>query len=170
MIASEPAAKLAPNGASWIVVNASEFLFFGSMETTAQLFQTVILVLEWYFAVFVLAMVYDVFRVYGGLGIGLAALIRSDEGASAVVNLVVLPMAFLSGSFGSTKDYPQVLQAVADVLPLTYLIRLTQAAYFHGTSLFHDLGAVAVVAAWVGGFDRIGARRRGGSVGVWMLG
>ena len=85
---------------------------------------------------------------FAGLGIGLAALIRSDEGASAVVNLVVLPMAFLSGSFGSTKDYPQVLQAVADVLPLTYLIRLMQAAYFHGTSLVHDLGAVAVVAAW----------------------
>jgi ABC-2 type transport system permease protein len=85
---------------------------------------------------------------FAGLGIGLAALIRSDEGASAVVNLVVLPMAFLSGSFGSTKDYPQVLQAVADVLPLTYLIRLMQAAYFHGTSLVHDLGAVAVVVAW----------------------
>jgi ABC-2 type transport system permease protein len=85
---------------------------------------------------------------FAGLGIGLAALIRSDEGASAVVNLVVLPMAFLSGSFGSTRDYPDVLQAVADVLPLTYLIRLMQAAYFHGTSLFHDLGAVAVVAVW----------------------
>jgi ABC-2 type transport system permease protein len=75
-------------------------------------------------------------------------LIRSDEGASAVVNLVVLPMAFLSGSFGPTRDYPDVLQAVADVLPLTYLIRLVQASYLHGTSLFHDLGAVAVVVAW----------------------
>ena len=85
---------------------------------------------------------------FAGLGIGLAALIRSDEGASAVVNLVVLPMAFLSGSFGPTRDYPDVLQAVADVLPLTYLIRLVQAAYIHGTSLFHDLGAVAVVVAW----------------------
>ncbi len=85
---------------------------------------------------------------FAGLGIGLAALIRSDEGASAVVNLVVLPMAFLSGSFGPTRDYPDVLQAVADVLPLTYLIRLVQAAYLHGTSLVHDLGAVAVVVAW----------------------
>jgi ABC-2 type transport system permease protein len=85
---------------------------------------------------------------FAGLGIGLAALIRSDEGASAVVNLVVLPMAFLSGSFGSTRDYPDVLQAVADVLPLTYLIRLVQAAYLHGTSAVHDLGAVAMVVVW----------------------
>ena len=85
---------------------------------------------------------------FAALGIGLAALIRSDEGASAVVNLVVLPMAFLSGSFGPTRDYPQFLRAVADVLPLTYLIRLVQAAYLHGASLVADLGAVAVVVAW----------------------
>lgn len=82
------------------------------------------------------------------LGLGLASLIRSSEGASAVVNLVVLPMAFLSGSFGSTTEYPDVLQAVADVLPLTYLIDLVEAAYLHGDSLFDDLGAVAVVVAW----------------------
>ncbi len=85
---------------------------------------------------------------FAGLGIGLAALIHSDEGASAVVNLVVLPMAFLSGSFGPTRSYPDVLQAIADVLPLTYLIRLVQAAYLQGTSLVHDLGAVAVVVTW----------------------
>lgn len=85
---------------------------------------------------------------FAGMGIGLAALIRSDEGASAVVNLVVLPMAFLSGSFGPTADYPDVLQAIADVLPLTYLIRLVQAAYLHGESLADDIGAAAVVVAW----------------------
>jgi ABC-2 type transport system permease protein len=85
---------------------------------------------------------------FAGLGVGLASLIRSAEGSSAVVNLVVLPMAFLSGSFGPTRDYPDVLQAVADVLPLTYLIRLIQAAYLRGESLVHDLGAVAVVVAW----------------------
>ena len=72
---------------------------------------------------------------FAGMGIGLASLIRSDEGASAVVNLVVLPMAFLSGSFGSTSGYPEFLQAVADVLPLTYLIRLVEDAYVSGESL-----------------------------------
>lgn len=85
---------------------------------------------------------------FAGLGIGLAALIRSDEGASAVVNLVVLPMAFLSGSFGSTGDYPSFLQAISDVLPLTYLIDLVEAAYVDGASLVDDLGAVAVVVGW----------------------
>jgi len=85
---------------------------------------------------------------FAGLGIGIAALIRSDEGASAVVNLVVLPMAFLSGSFGSTDDYPGFLQAISDVLPLTYLIDLVEAAYVRGAALVDDLGAVAVVVGW----------------------
>ena len=64
---------------------------------------------------------------FAGLGFGVASLIRSAEGSSAVVNLIVLPMAFLSGSFGPTSGYPELLQKVADVLPLTYLIDLTEA-------------------------------------------
>ena len=85
---------------------------------------------------------------FAALGVGLASLIRSAEGASAVVNLVVLPMAFLSGSFCGTNEYPDVLRAVADVLPLTYLIELIRDAYLHGDSLAHNWGAVGVVVAW----------------------
>jgi ABC-2 type transport system permease protein len=98
---------------------------------------------------------------FAGMGFGVASLIRSDEGASAVVNLIVLPMAFLSGSFGSTNDYPEILQKIADVLPLTYLLRLTKGAYLHGDQLTSDLGAVAVLVAWgVGGY-LVAARRFG---------
>jgi ABC-2 type transport system permease protein len=85
---------------------------------------------------------------FAGLGVGLASLIRSAEGASAVVNLVVLPMAFLSGSFGSTSGYPAFLQAVGDVLPLTYVIDLVEDAYLNGESLAESPRAVAVVVAW----------------------
>lgn len=98
---------------------------------------------------------------FAGLGFGVASLIRSDEGASAVVNLIVLPMAFLSGSFGSTGDYPEALQAVSDVLPLTYLLRLTKDAYLNGEYPTSDVAAVAVVVAWgVVGYV-IAARRFG---------
>ena len=44
---------------------------------------------------------------FTALGIALTAAIRSAEGASAIVNLIVLPMAFLSGAFGPTRHYPQ---------------------------------------------------------------
>ena len=37
------------------------------------------------------------------MGVGTAALIRSAEGSSAVVNFILLPMAFLSGAFGEPR-------------------------------------------------------------------
>ncbi|CAN5169516.1 ABC transporter permease [soil metagenome] len=86
---------------------------------------------------------------FAGLGVGAASLIRSAEGVSAVVNVVLLPMAFLSGSFGSTpEDYPAFLEAIADVLPLTYFLHIVNGVYLDGDSLFAHPRALAVVAAW----------------------
>lgn len=85
---------------------------------------------------------------FAGLGFGATALIRSSEGASAVVNLIVLPMAFLSGSFGPTRRYPDVLRWIADVLPLTYLIDLMKQVYLRGDSFFGHPKEIAIVAAW----------------------
>jgi ABC-2 type transport system permease protein len=85
---------------------------------------------------------------FAGLGFGAAALIRSAEGVSAVVNLVILPMAFLSGSFGPTRRFPEFLQKVGDVLPLTYFIEIVKRVYLRGDSLFADPTALVVVLAW----------------------
>ena len=100
---------------------------------------------------------------FAGLGFGAAALIRSAEGASAVVNLIVLPMAFLSGSFGPTRRYPEVLQWIADVLPLTYLIDLMKQVYLLDESFLGHPKEIAIVAVWgvVGARDRLAQVRLG---------
>ena len=85
---------------------------------------------------------------FAGLGLGAVALIRSAEGVSAVVNVIVLPMAFLSGSFGPTREFPPFLQAIADVLPLTYFLDIVNGVYLGGESLFADPKALGIVAAW----------------------
>lgn len=82
------------------------------------------------------------------LGVAAAALIRSAEGSSAVVNVILLPMAFLSGAFGPTRDFPDWLQAIADVLPLRYYLDLVRGVYLDGEGFLHDPGALAVVALW----------------------
>ena len=41
---------------------------------------------------------------FAGLGLAIAALIRSGEAIAAVVNVIILPMSFLSGSFGPADD------------------------------------------------------------------
>ena len=85
---------------------------------------------------------------FAGMGFGAAALIRSAEGASAVVNVIVLPMTFLAGGFGPTRDFPAFLQAIADVLPLTYLIDLVEGAVYRGEPIWEQPQAVLVLLAW----------------------
>jgi ABC-2 type transport system permease protein len=86
------------------------------------------------------------------LGLAAASLIRSAESVAAVVNVMVLPMSFLAGSFGPTADYPGFLEAIANVLPLTYFLDIVNGVYLDGESLFADPTALGVVAAWgVGG-------------------
>jgi ABC-2 type transport system permease protein len=90
--------------------------------------------------------------VFAALGVATASLIRSGEGSSAVVNFILLPMAFLTGSFGPTRHYPRFLRAIGDVLPLKYFVDLMNAVYLHRHALWTKPGAIGVLAAWgVGG-------------------
>jgi len=85
---------------------------------------------------------------FAALGLALTGFIRSLEGSAAVVNVLVLPMAFLSGSFGSTGHYPQALRAVGDVLPLKYFLDAINGIYLHGQELWDKPRNVAVLAVW----------------------
>jgi len=86
--------------------------------------------------------------VFAALGVAAASLIRSADGSSAVVNFILLPMAFLTGSFGPTRRYPSFLRAIGDVLPLKYFIDIVNAVYLRGHEIWAKPGALAVLAAW----------------------
>jgi ABC-2 type transport system permease protein len=86
--------------------------------------------------------------VFAALGTATASVIHSAEGSSAVFNFILLPMAFLSGAFGPTHHYPEVLRVIGDVLPLTYFIRLVNGVYFHGDAVWTHPEDLAVLAAW----------------------
>ncbi len=85
---------------------------------------------------------------FAALGTATASAIRSAEGSSAVVNFILLPMAFLTGSFGPVHKYPAVLRAIGDVLPLKYFVKLVNAVYLHGNGFWTQPGALAVLGAW----------------------
>jgi ABC-2 type transport system permease protein len=85
---------------------------------------------------------------FAAMGLGLTSAVRSAEGASAVVNFVYLPMAIISGTFFTPKEYPSFLRAIADVLPLTYFTRLTRDVMVRGHHIWSDTGSIAVVVLW----------------------
>jgi ABC-2 type transport system permease protein len=88
--------------------------------------------------------------LFAAMGVATASLIHSAEGSSAVVNFVLLPMAFLTGAFGPTRRYPSFLRAVGDVLPLKYFVDIVNAVYLHGQALWTKPAALGVLAAWGG--------------------
>ena len=83
---------------------------------------------------------------FAALGIAITTVVRTAEGSSAVVNAVYLPMAFISGVFFSTREMPAFLQAIAEVLPLTYFLDLIRASFAPGESFAPS--AVAAVTVW----------------------
>lgn len=85
---------------------------------------------------------------FAALALGLAAAVRSAEGSSAMVNAIYLPMAFISGSFFSPHDFPQFLRVIADVLPLTFFIRLVRDVMLSHEQIWSQPGDIAAVAAW----------------------
>jgi ABC-2 type transport system permease protein len=85
---------------------------------------------------------------FAGLGVGAASIIRTAEGSSPIVNVVILPMAFLSGSFGPPQDYPAVLETIGRVLPLRYFIDLVRGAYLQNDAIWARPGAIAILLAW----------------------
>ena len=85
---------------------------------------------------------------FAAMGLGITGLVRSAEGSSAVINAVYLPMAIISGTFFTPKSYPGFLRAIADVLPLTFFIRLVRDIMLRDEHVWSQAGDVAAVAAW----------------------
>ena len=85
---------------------------------------------------------------FAAMGLGLTSVVRSAEGASAVVNFVYLPVAIISGTFFTPKEYPSFLRAIADVLPLTYFTKLTRDVMVRGHNIWSETGSIAVVLLW----------------------
>lgn len=85
---------------------------------------------------------------FAALGVAITGFIRRAEGASAVINAIYLPVSFISGAFFSQQHFPEVLQKVADVLPLTYFIDLVGAVMLNGSQIWNEPKDVAVIVVW----------------------
>ena len=85
---------------------------------------------------------------FAAMGLGLTGLVRSAEGSSAVVNFVYLPMAIISGTFFTPKEFPKFLRAIADVLPLTYYTKLTRDVMVRDHHVWSETGSIGAVLLW----------------------
>jgi ABC-2 type transport system permease protein len=94
------------------------------------------------------------------LAIGLitGAVTKTADGASALANLITLPMAFLSGAFFPLDLSPEWLQTVAKALPLTYLVEGLQDAMVRGLGAAAALPELGILLAFALVLGAVGIR------------
>lgn len=90
---------------------------------------------------------------FSGLGLLVAARTKTIEGASGLMNLVMLPMWLLSGTFFTSSRFPDALQPLIQALPLTALNDALRGVINEGVTLAGPAGIgveLALLAAWCG--------------------
>lgn len=86
---------------------------------------------------------------FGGLGLLVASRARTIEGASGLMNLVMLPMWVFSGVFFSSSNFPDATQPFIQVLPLTAVNDALRANMLQGASWAAVGSEVGIIAAWL---------------------
>jgi ABC transporter DrrB family efflux protein len=85
---------------------------------------------------------------FAGLGMLVASRARTIEAVSGLMNLVMLPMWILSGTFFSYARFPDAMQPFVKALPLTALNDALRAVMIDGTALTRLGLPLAIVVGW----------------------
>jgi ABC transporter DrrB family efflux protein len=85
---------------------------------------------------------------FAELGMVVASRARTVEAVSGLMNLVMLPMWILSGTFFSYARFPDAMQPFVKALPPTALNDALRAVMIDGSSLAQLGTPLAIVAAW----------------------
>ena len=85
---------------------------------------------------------------FTALGLLVVSRARTIEAVSGLMNLVMLPMWLLSGSFFSAERFPPWMQPFVQALPLTAVNNALRAIMNEGAGLAATVAPAAVVAGW----------------------
>ena len=85
---------------------------------------------------------------FAGLGLLVASRAKTVEAVSGLMNLVMLPMWILSGTFFSYARFPEAMQPVVQALPLTALNDALRGVMIDGASLTRVAVPLGVVVGW----------------------
>ncbi|MGH8184914.1 MAG: ABC transporter permease, partial [Steroidobacteraceae bacterium] len=85
---------------------------------------------------------------FGGFGLLVASRARTFEAISGLVNAAVLPMWIFSGVFFSSSNFPDAVQPMIQVLPLTALNDGLRSVMLEGASLAAVTPDLLILTAW----------------------
>ncbi|MFL5448834.1 MAG: ABC transporter permease [Gemmatimonadales bacterium] len=86
---------------------------------------------------------------FASLGLLIASRAQTMEGASALMNLAMLPMWIFSGVFFSSSRFPEPIQPLIQALPLTAVIDALRGNVLRGASLSTVAPELAIILGWM---------------------
>ncbi len=86
---------------------------------------------------------------FASLGLLIASRAQTMEGASGLMNLVMLPMWIFSGVFFSAARFPDQIQPLIQALPLTAVINALRANILRGAGWGTVAPELAIITAWL---------------------
>jgi ABC-type polysaccharide/polyol phosphate export permease len=86
---------------------------------------------------------------FSALGLLIASRARTVEGASGLMNLVMLPMWIFSGVFFSATNFPRAIQPIIQALPLTAVNDALRANMLEGAGWHTVMPELAIILAWL---------------------
>ncbi len=86
--------------------------------------------------------------VFLGFGFVVSGIAKNENAVPPIANLITLPQFLLAGTFFPISNFPDWLQPVSRILPLTYLNEAMRKISFEGASIF-DVGYdILILLIW----------------------
>jgi ABC-2 type transport system permease protein len=85
---------------------------------------------------------------FSALGIAVSTFVPNEDAAPAIINFILFPLLFISGTFGAIKNTSALAQ-VANVFPIRHLILLLVGVFDpHATGTGISLANIGMLLLW----------------------
>ena len=95
-----------------------------------------------------LALAFIALFVFMGMGFIISGLAKTESAVPPLANMIVLPQLLLGGTFFPVSVFPEWLQPLPKILPLTYLNDAMRKVAFEGVSLLAVWNDILVLGIW----------------------
>jgi len=86
---------------------------------------------------------------FSGIGLLVSSRAQTIEGVSGLMNLVMVPMWVFSGIFFASENFPEAMQPVINLLPLTALNQSLRGVMIDGSGIAGVVTQIAVLGTWM---------------------
>ena len=86
--------------------------------------------------------------IFMGFGFTISGIAKNESTVPPISNIITMPQFLLSGTFFATTAFPQWLQVISKILPLTYLNEAMRKVAFEGAGLNEIGHPLLILGIW----------------------